>query len=157
MDITINQPDTLPPTRFVHSLSMTIKSFKGRRDVEVHLFRSSWNAEDEKNENWETLIAASSNPPEDVDNSRRVIMEAFTDEERDNIVSYLKEQYSTRLTAIHSTPLTFPVPAGLPGLSQMDTSKNVGFIEFQKIPSYSLDIPLKGLYDLSQHPPIAQD
>ncbi len=157
MDITITQPDTSPPTRFAHSLSMVIKSFKGRRDVEVHLFRSAWDESTENKENWDTLIASSSDLPNDADNSRRVIMEAFSDEERDNIVNYLKEQYSTRLTTIRSTPLSFPVPAGLPGLSQVEPGKDIGFIEFTKIPSYSLGIPLKGLYNLSQHPPMAGD
>ncbi len=153
MDITITQPEKSLPTHYAHSLSMVIRSFKGRRNVEVHLFRPTWSDKDENSENWNALIAE-----ETEDNSSKcVVMESFTDKERDNIINYLKEQYSTRLTAIRSTPLHFPVPAGLSGLSQLEPGKNVGFIEFDRIPSYSLDIPLKGLYDLSQHPPIVED
>lgn len=157
MDINIATPDTQPPTRLFNSLSMVIKSFKGRRDVEVHLFRAAWDEEMEKKEEWGSLIASTPDSPADKEGSRMVVMESFTDDERDRIVKYLKEQYSTRLTAIRSIPLSFPVPAGLCGLSQLEPTKNVGFIEFEKIPSYPLDIPLKGLYDLSQHPPIAEE
>ncbi len=156
MDIDITTSDTPTPTRYAHTLSMVIKSFKGRRDVEVHLFRGSWTDADEQSENWSTLIAPSQKTEKTAD-SRRVVMESFSEAERDRIVSYLKEQYSTRLTAIRSRPLTFPIPAGMPGLSQLEAGKNVGFIEFEKIPSYSLDIPLKGLYDLSQHLPIVDE
>ncbi|WP_319466606.1 hypothetical protein [uncultured Pseudodesulfovibrio sp.] len=154
MDIDIINSDSPAPTQYAHTLSMVIKSFKGRRDVEVHLFRGAWTAEDEKDENWTALLSSSDSSDND---SRRVVMEAFTETERDRIVSYLKEQYSTRLTAIRSRPLSFPVPEGMPGLSQLEAGKNVGFIEFEKIPSYSLDIPLRGLYDLSQHLPIVQE
>lgn len=43
------------------------------------------------------------------------------------------------------------------GLSQIQADKDIGFIEFTKIPSYSLDLPIKGLYDLSQHLPIVEE
>lgn len=155
MDITITAPTTKPPTRYANSLSMTIKSFKGRRDVEVHLFRGNWDEAAEAREDWQAIIENSDAAPQD--SSKSVILESFTDDERDHIVDYLKRQYSTRLSAIRSTPLSFPVPAGLCGLSHCQADKNIGFIEFDKIPSYPLDIPLKGLYDLSQHPPIVED
>lgn len=154
MDISIKHSDNSPPTRFTNSISMVIKSFKGRRNVEVHLFRANWTPQEEENENWVELIAGT---PSDTEGSRRVIMESFTDEERDTIIDYLQTQYANRLTAIRSIPLSFPVPAGLSGLTQLEPGKNVGFIEFAKIPSYSLEIPLKGLYDLSQHPPIVEE
>jgi len=155
MDITITQPNTSLPTEYAHSLSMTIKSFKGRRNVEVHLFRSSWEPSLENEMKWSDLITVGDSA--ESEQSRKVIMESFSADERDRIINYLKEQYSTRLTAINSTPLTFPVPTGLSGLSQVSPDKSIGFIEFKKIPSYNLDLPLKGLYDLSQHPPIVEE
>lgn len=154
MDITITNSESSPPVEFANSLTMTIKSFKGRRNVDVHLFRSRWETSLERTLDWSTIIQGDE---DSTDTSRKVVMESFSTEERDRIVNYLKEQYSTRLTAIRSTPLSFPVPAGLPGLSQLQPDKNVGLIDFESIPSYSLDIPLKGLYDLSQHPPIVQE
>lgn len=157
MDISIIQPDSPPPVPFAHSLSMVIKSFKGRKNVEVHLFRGKWNADQENDIDWHSLIAHEDCSPADTEGGRAIVMEAFSSEERDRIINYLKEQYSTRLSAITSTPLSFPVPAGLTGLSQLPPSKSVGMIDFLKIPSYPLDIPLKGLYDLSQHPPIVEE
>lgn len=157
MDITVTpSPSTLPIDR-AFCLSMVIKSFKGRRDVEVHLFRANWDDEEIKESDLDKLIGAPIDPSStDPAGSQTVILESFTECERDLILNYLKEQYSTRLTALHSSPLTFPVPAGLKGLSQVEAGKNIGFIEFEKIPSYSLEIPLKGFYDLSQHPPIVE-
>ena len=158
MDISIIEPNSPLPSDHAHSISMTIRSFKGRRDVEVHLFRTDWTASDEKKQNWDTLVEPSKAPSTtDTSGSKRIIMESFTTNERDRIVNYLKEQYSTRLTAINSAPLTFPVPAGLAGLSQLEAGKSIGFIEFQKIPSYPLEIPMKGLYDLNQHLPIIEE
>lgn len=156
MEIDIISPSTDAPTRYAHTLSMTIRSFKGRRDVVVHLFRGCWDESIEAAENWESIIVGCQSC-ESPDSSRNVVMEAFTEAERDHIINYLKEQYSTRLTVIRSVPLNFPVPAGLTGLSSVAPDKSVGVIEFEKIPSYSLDIPLHGLYDLGQHAPIVEE
>ncbi|WP_319544146.1 hypothetical protein [uncultured Pseudodesulfovibrio sp.] len=158
MDITVTPSSAPLPINRAFCLSMVIKSFKGRRDVEVHLFRACWDDGEFSDSDLDRLIGAPINPSStDPAGSKAVIMESFTDSERDLIINYLKEQYSTRLTALRSSPLTFPVPAGLIGLSQIQAGKDVGFIEFEKIPSYSLKIPLKGLYDLSQHSPIVEE
>ena len=158
MDINIIAPNYDPPSDHAHSISITIKSFKGRRNVEVHLFRSKWKANDEQNLDWKDLIGPPIEPSmTDKSGSKKIIMESFTIDERDLIINYLKEQYSTRLMSIRSTPLSFPVPAGLTGLSEIEAGKTIGFIEFDKIPSYPLDIPIKGLYDLGQHPPIVEE
>ncbi|WP_022662696.1 hypothetical protein [Paucidesulfovibrio longus] len=154
MEVTVLTPETAPPCERCCAVSMIIKSFKGRRDVEVHLFRPVGN-EEEKRYDWSKLVGPllpeAPCPPE---SSRKVILESFTVRERDRIINYLKEQYATRLKALRSRPLEFPVPGGLPALSDLDESKSIGLIRFERIPSYSLDIPLHGLYDLSQHPPI---
>ena len=133
---------------------MVIKSFKGRRDVEVHLFRSTWDTIDASDLDWDTLISGQQG---ENDSSRNVILETFSSEERDTIINYLKEQYSTRITAIRSTPIELPVPSGMTGLSQIAPNKSIGIIEFEKIPSYSLGLPMKGLYDLDRHPPIVEE
>ena len=158
MNINIISPDSPLPTDHAHSLSMTIKSFKGRKDVQVHLFRAQWDNAEEDGLDWSVLIGEPLDPSRtDPVGSRKIVMESFTLEERDRIINYLKEQYSTRLTTISSAPLSFPVPAGLKGLSQIEAGKDVGFIDFIKIPSYTLGIPMRGLYDLSQHPPIVYE
>jgi len=155
MDIEITAATAAPPTPFAYTLSMVIRSFKGRRDVEVHLFRGSWDPAVERAQNWDAAITPP--PVAKDDSSRAMVMEAFTEAERDQLINYLKEQYSTRLTAIRSRPVAFPVPAGMAGLSQAQPDKDIGFIEFARIPSYPLEIPLRGLYDLSRHLPLVDE
>lgn len=88
--------------------------------------------------------------------SRKVVLEALTSDERDQIVGYLKEHYASRLSAISSAPIPFPVPIGLMALSEINVGKTIGFIYFDRIPHYTLGIPLRGFYDLGQHRPIVE-
>lgn len=158
MDITITQPDTTLPAERAFAISMVIRSFKGRRDVEVHLFRSEWDPEEYEGMDWDLLLGGPIDPRStDPEGSKMVILEAFTEAERDTLVDYLKTQYSTRLTGINSAPLSFPVPIGLTGFTQVRAGKSAGFIEFARIPSYPLKMPLMGFYDLNRHPPIADE
>lgn len=157
MNIEIIPADKDLPIDRAHALSMTIKCFKGRRDVEVHLFRHAWDPEEEEAIDWDQLLAArGKSEAEEAAGSRRVILEALTAEERDRIVDYLKEHYAGRLTAIASMPIPFPVPIGLMALSDMSEGKTIGFIHFERIPHFNLGIALRGFYDLGQHPPIVE-
>lgn len=156
MEINIAPADISLPVERAHVLSMTIKAFKGRRDVDIHLFRACWNQEEESSFDWNTLLAPTREDDDttELPECRNIVLEAFTEDERDTIINYLKAQYSTRITSITSSTLSFPIPAGLMPLSNVEEGKSIGFIIFEKIPSYSLGLPLKGLYDLSLHPPI---
>jgi hypothetical protein len=135
---------------------MTVAVFKGRRDVDVHMFRSAWDPAEEETLDWAALIAppAQGQAEADAIRSRGVILEAFTDSERKTIAAFLQATYPDRLTRITSTPLSLPLPAGLAPLSSARPGKSVGLIDFARIPVYSLGVPLKGLYDLSLHQPI---
>jgi len=148
--------NALPIDR-AHAVSMTIKSFKGRRDVEVHLFRKSWDPEEEEAIDWDKLLAAPgmSDSPEAA-GSRKVVLESLTPEERDQVIGYLKEHYANRLSAITSSPIPFPIPIGLMALSDLSEGKSIGFIHFERIPHFNLGFALRGFYDLSQHPPIVE-
>jgi hypothetical protein len=157
VDIQIIQAGKGLPIDRAFALSMTIKSFKGRRDVEVHLFRHTWDPEEEEAIDWDKLLAAQGmSEAEEAAGSRHVILEALTAEERDSIVGYLKAHYANRLSAITSMPIPFPVPIGLVALSDMSEGKTIGFIHFERIPHFDLKIPLRGFYDLGQHPPIVE-
>lgn len=163
MEIHILSPAAPLPVQRAWVLSMSIRSFKGRRDVEVHLFRPAWSAEEE-----EALAAALEGPGQagiigeplapgaggDPSGSRRIILEAFTAGERDQIVDYLKTHYTSRLSGLTCAPLDFPVPLGLTPLSAMDEGKSIGLIRFERIPHFALPFPVRGLYDLGQHRPI---
>lgn len=152
MEIKIATPTSPPPIERACVLSMIIRSFKGRSDVQVHLFRPEWDRAEEQDHDWNALIQSGSEA--DMEASRKVVMEAFTKDECDQIITYLKEHYSSRLTAILASTVEFPVPAGLPALCECNEGKSVGFIRFEKIPHFALPFALRGLYDLSCHEPI---
>jgi len=162
MDVTLIPPEAELPVERAFSLSMKVRTFKGRRSVEIHLFRPSWERTEEQDHDWDTLIGpplhahdtGERNSLPSADSSRLVLLESFTRQERDSIVAFLSAQYSDRLEAIFSCPLSFPIPAGLLGLSQVKAGKNIGLIDFSRLRSYDLPISLRGLFDLNQHKPI---
>jgi hypothetical protein len=158
MEINIREADTEPIDR-VHAISIIIRSFKGRRDVEVHLFRPSYDESNMNQYDWAELIGGPLEPgiEYDKDSSKRIILEAFTPDERDKIVTYLTERYSDRVSRLDSCPLDLPIPAGLPPLSTYPEGKSIGFIRFDEIPNYPLDFTFRGLYDLSRHEPLVRD
>ncbi|WP_419779495.1 hypothetical protein [Maridesulfovibrio sp.] len=146
------------PIQRGYALSMIIKSFKGRRDVEVHLFRPEWDDADATEIKWDNLFgspaALDAVPNEEKD--RKIILESFTKDERDQVVDYLKDHYSSRLESIFSTPMEFPVPTGLPPLSSITEGKDIGLIKFEKVPHFDLPFALRGLYNLGAHRPLVE-
>lgn len=156
MEITIVPPAEPLPCERAWAMSMTIRSFKGRREVEAHLFRPAWPEAEEQDADLSGLVDASSGPEADRTGSRRVILESFTTAERDQLAAYLREHYASRLAGVRCVPLEFPVPAGLTPLSAMDEGKSIGLIRFERIPHFHLPFPVRGLYDLSQHRPIVE-
>ncbi|XPV74876.1 MAG: hypothetical protein ACNI27_09510 [Desulfovibrio sp.] len=150
------RPSLLPlPTERAFVASMTIRSFKGRKNVEVHLFRPCWTPEEMEAMEWDNLLGEPVDPSyTDPESSKCVVMETFTKEERDQLIEYLKKHYSSRLVELNSSPMEFPVPVGLPALSSLPEGKTLGFIRFDKIPHFDLPFAVHGLYDLSCHEPI---
>lgn len=146
------------PVERAYVLSVTIKSFKGRRDVEVHLFRTEYNENEEQDYTWQNLLGQPVDASHTDDKgSRQVLLEAFTKEERDQIIDYLKERYSDRLGEINAHPMDFPIPLGLAPLSSFPEGQTIGFIRFNRIPNYSLPFSFHGLYDLAQHEPVVNE
>ncbi len=146
------------PIKRGYAVSMIIRSFKGRREVEVHLFRPEWAAEEENEISWDNIFGSPATldaiPNEKKD--RKIILESFTLEERDQVVDYLKEHYSSRLESIFSTPMEFPVPTGMPPLSSITEGKDIGLIKFEKVPHFDLPFALRGLYNLGAHRPLVE-
>ena len=140
------------------TVSMIIKSFKGRKDVNVHLFRPEWAPEEAEIYDWNALIGDPVEPdlPVSYESSRRILLEAFTEEERDALVEYIKTRYQDKVSEVHACALNIPVPLGLTALSELAEGKDIGFIHFDKIPNYTLPFPVRGFYDLSQHKPIIE-
>ena len=158
MEINIVPPNQDLPLERAYVVNMLIRSFKGRKDVEVHLHRPYWDDAEEKQYDWAAIFG---NPPEKLGmeerNSIKVIMEAFNLEERTALIEYLKNRYAEKLKAINSAPLPFPIPQGLVPLSEMPEDENLGRIRLEKVPNYTLSFPVHGFYDLSAHPPILQN
>ena len=92
----------------------------------------------------------------DLEKSKCILLESFTEEERDQIVEYLKDRYGDRLESINSGPMDLPIPLGLPSLSSIPGGKTIGFIHFETIPKYTLPFPVHGFYDLAQHKPLVE-
>jgi hypothetical protein len=149
----IHTDSKTPPVDRGYAVSMVIKQFKGHADVEVHLFRPTWDEEDYGGYPWEELIggAISDSRPEDPENSKSLILETFTAAESQRLMDYLRERYADRLASIQCHVLDFPVPLDLTPLSSIRQTDTVGRLDLDQIPNYSLDFPVKGIYDLSRH------
>lgn len=158
MEIHSTSSSTPLPTDRVYVMRTVIKSFKGRRDVMVHLFRSNVPDEEMKEYPWMQILGEPlDNTHVDPVGSRKVLLEAFTAEERDQIIEYLKTRYKDRLKSIECHPMDFPIPIGLSPLSSFPEGRTIGFVRFDHVPNYKLPFAFEGLYDLSQHEPIEED
>lgn len=141
-----------------YAVSMIIRSFKGRRDVEVHLFRPEWSPSEEEEISWDNIFGPPAMPGAvpNAEKDRKIVMESFTLDERDQVINYLKEHYSSRLDSINSNPMGFPIPSGLPPLCSIYEGKDIGLIKFEKVPHFKLPFTLRGLYNLSAHRPLVE-
>ncbi|HDQ41402.1 MAG TPA: hypothetical protein ENN39_10295 [Desulfonatronum sp.] len=158
MDLNIAATHQEAPVARAHVLTMTIKSFKGRRNVDVHLYRAQWNPDEMEHYDWEKLLGDVEHPESGIDpeNSRKVLLEAFTLDERDQLIQYLQNRYGSKLESIASCSLNFPIPRGLTALSDVAEGKSVGRIRLENVPKYTLSFPVHGLFDLNQHEPIME-
>jgi hypothetical protein len=160
MHIDTIEPNQSLPVDRGYVLSMVIRTFKGRRDVEVHLYRAAWDEAEMTAYDWDQLLGGTIQRKDeqstDPDGSKKVLLEAFTRDERDQIIAYLSQRYASRLTKITAAPLGFPIPRGLVPLSSFPEGKTIGTIKLDKIPNYSLSFPVRGLYDLSRHKPLVE-
>lgn len=148
------------PINRVYTISIIIRSFKGRKNVEAHLFRSDI---PEKELQAPILLKCIDTDREKyrlephltgtLEDTKRMVLESFTKEERDAIIEYLEQRYHTRLLAISAGPLTFPVPMGTMPLASIPEGKSMGFIRFHNMLNYPLQFNFTGFYDLDQHEP----
>ena len=154
----INSRNELPVKKG-YTISLIIKKFKGHKNVEVHLFRPDWDEKEACSYDWSKLLGdpIDRNVPFDPVSSRKVLLESFTIEERDMIMDCMKKRYVSRLSAINSRPLDFPIPLGLIPLSEIPEDDDIGCIRFEEIPNYTLPFPVHGIYILSQHEPTKKE
>jgi hypothetical protein len=159
MELNIVTSQNELPVKKGYTISLIIKKFKGHKDVEVHLFRPDWDEKEALSYDWTKLLGdpIDRDAPIDPLSSRKVLLESFTIEERNMITDYMKKRYVSRLSAINSRPLDFPIPLGLIPLSEIPEDDDIGCIRFEEIPNYTLPFSVHGLYILSQHEPIMEE
>ena len=149
------------PTPRVYSMSVIIKSFKGRKNVQAHLFRYGISSDELKNMETEGCIETDrskySHLPHlngSLEDTKHMVLENFTAQERDHIIKYLEKRYASRLEAIEAGPVIFPIPQGTMPLCSIPEGKSMGFIKFESVPDYPLPFNFRGFYDLDQHEPL---
>jgi len=148
-----NEP--VPPVDRGYVVSMVVASFRGCEDVEVHLFKPIQDSAEAQGFDWQSLLGEPIRPGQAVDSegSRKVLLETFTAKERNQLVEYLQDRYASKLSAIKTSVLDFPIPLGLTALSDVDESGSLGKIHLNEVPNFSLNFQVHGLFDLSQHKP----
>ncbi len=138
----------------VYLIQATLKSFKGRRDVAVYLFRND-TGEEELNElrGLDLVDKAKDDTPEDAspDAALRSVLEAFTAEEGNLVLDYLKERYEEQISEVVVSPIEIPVPLGMVPFSAIPEGKTMGFIRFEAVADYNLPFVVRGFYDLDAH------
>ncbi|MCG8529120.1 MAG: hypothetical protein MI749_00480 [Desulfovibrionales bacterium] len=164
MQIQITPATGNEPTNRVYSMYIIIRSFKGRKNVQAHLFRYGISSEDlskfDPTGCIDTIEPTSSNKAYlsgSMEDTKHMVLESFTEKERDAVIQYLKKRYVSRLDFIEATPLSFPVPKGTMPLCSIPEGKSMGFIRFENMPGYPLPFSFRGFYDLDQHEPITYE
>lgn len=144
----------------IYLMQATIRIFKGRRDVTAHLFR----ADADKNEldllrGMNIIGKADNETPAGAteENALSSVLEAFTAEEGNALLSYLEKRYGHHLTRVVVCPLDIPVPLGMMPFSRIPEGKTMGFIRFDAVDNYNLPFKVRGFYDLEAHEPVVSE
>ncbi|MDZ7760322.1 MAG: hypothetical protein U5L00_08725 [Desulfovermiculus sp.] len=140
------------------AISMVVSIFRGHKDVEIHLFRAHWDAEEEGQYDWQKILGEPlrRDQPVDPEGSRQVFLETLNREEKDALIDYLQTRYAAKLSSIKVSLLPLPIPIGLTPLSSVAENQKFGRIHLHKIPHYPLQFAIDGLFSLSQHQPYTE-
>lgn len=161
MEINVTPPATQPPVDRAFLMTMVINSFKGRKDVDLHLFRPLGEDAQAQAEayDWTALVDTPHHPnmDDDIKSAQAIVLEAFTEAERDSLLQWIKAHYEGRVSQVDTGPMSFPVPLGMMPLSNIPEGKTIGKVRFEKIPSFDLPFAVHGFYDLSQHKPLVEE
>ena len=156
----IDAPDNAPLDR-IYIIAATLNAFKGRRHVEVHIFRHGATDEELAALEGKKLVGPPDPavPPQVLQGATekaalRCVLEAFTAEESQALVAYLEQRYAEHIEKIMVCPMDLPVPLGVAPLSGIPEGKSTGFIRFDAVPDYPLPFVARGFYDLAVHEPL---
>lgn len=158
MDISITPAPENSPLERVYVITATIKTFKGRRNVEAHLFRTGCDDNIEPLRGL-GLVGAPVDPahPGEEDDALRCALEAFTAAERDGVIAYLTRRYGDSLACVSACPMELPIPQGVVPLSAIPEGKTMGFIRFDAVNGFDAPVGFRGFYDLAEHEPLVSE
>ena len=152
------------PLERIYIITLTMHAFKGRRDVEAHLFRAEPDPAELTSLRNKGLVgkpcaeSLDSQPSHGTeDDALQTVLEAFTAEEGNLLLEYLKKRYAEQIARVTVCPLKLPVPLGIVPLSAIPESKTMGFIRFDAARDYPLPFAVRAFYDLDAHEPIARE
>ena len=153
-------PTHIPPyaeLERVYLIQATIKTFKGRRDVLVHLFRCDTDEAELTALRGLDLVGSMGPDTPDgasAEQALRSLLEAFTAEEGNALLAYLEKRYSDHITHVSVSPQEFPLPLGVVPFASIPEGRSMGFIRFEAVPDYDLPFVVRGFYDLDAHAPL---
>ena len=162
--VIIPAPPDAPLDR-IYIITLTMHTFKGRRNVEAHLFRAEPDPAELaslRNKGLVGKLRAEANgsqaaPHGTEDDALRSVLEAFTAEEGNLLLDYLKERYADQILRVTVCPLELPVPLGVVPLSAIPEGKTMGFIRFDAVRDYPLPFAVRAFYDLDAHEPLVPE
>ena len=141
-------------TRRQYVAVCVLKNFKGRQNVEAHLFRGSWAPKELEELRRQDLVAENPALPDELratasrDAVLECVLETFTREEAEKLREYLADRYSDQIARLDIGPMELPAPLGLTPLGKIPTGSASGFIEFSRARNYPLDFELRAYYEL---------
>ena len=161
--IIIPAPPDAPLDR-IYIITLTMHTFKGRRNVEAHLFRAGIDPAEFESLRDKGLIGKPCGEPGDdqlphgtEDDALQTALEAFTAEEGNLLLDYLKERYADQILRVTVCPLELPIPLGVVPLSAIPEGKTMGFIRFDAVRDYPLPFAVRAFYDLDAHEPLVPE
>lgn len=138
----------------IYIAAATLKELRGRKNVEVQLFRPGATAEEMAALRDQGLVGDP--PPEmpkellagaTMENALACLLEAFTAAETEQLAAYLQERYADQVERLVICPMTLPVPLGVGPLAQIPESDSSGFLNFDLAPDYPLPFRFRGFYE----------
>ena len=161
--VIIPAPPDAPLDR-IYIITLVMRTFKGRRDVEAHLFKAGTDPVELASLRDKGLVGkpcaepgGSQAPHGSEDDALQTVLEAFTAEEGNLLLDYLKERYTDQIARVTVCPLELPVPLGVVPLSAIPEGKTMGFIRFDAVRDYPLPFAVRAFYDLDAHEPLVPE
>ena len=161
--VIIPAPPDAPLDR-IYIITLVMHTFKGRRNVEAHLFKAESDPAELASLRDKGLLGKPCADPGDSrlpcgteDDALQTVLEAFTAEEGNLLLDYLKKRYVDQIARVTVCPLELPIPLGVVPLSAIPEGKTMGFIRFDAVRDYPLPFAVRAFYDLDAHEPLVPE